>query len=93
MAKVSKRIQNLFLRLLNFPPELLYKTQLEARIQNISIDALIRAAVDKHLRDRTVAREQQEAAFGDCVRMRLRAHFAEDRNEFLTEDDIRVIGR
>lgn len=92
MAKVSKRIQNLFLRLLNFPPELLYRTQLEARIQSISFDALIRAAVDKHLRDLAVAREQQEAEFGDA-RMRLRAYFAEDRNEFLTDDDIRVIGR
>ena len=90
MAKVSKRIQNFFLKLLNFPPELLYKTELEARIQNVSFDALIRAAVDKYLRDLTVAREQQE--LGDHARMTLRAHFAEDRNEFLTDDDIRVIG-
>ena len=91
MAKVSKRLQNIFLKLLNFPPELLYRAELEARAQNISFDALIRAAVDKHLRDLTVAREQQE--FGDRARMTLRAHFAEDRNEFLTDDDIRVIGR
>ncbi len=90
MAKVSKQIQDLFLRLLNFPPELLAKTQQEAKRQNISFDALIREAVQQHLTDLTVAREQQES--GDCVRTRLRAHFAEDRNEFLTEDDIRIIG-
>jgi hypothetical protein len=91
MAKVSKRIQQLFLRLLNFSPELLAKTQKEAELQNTSFDALIRAAVDKHLRDLMVAREQKEADLGEA-HLRLRAHFAEDRNEFLTEDDIRIIG-
>jgi len=86
MAKVSKQIQQLFLRLLNFSPELLAKTQKEAELQNTSFDAVIRTAVEKYLK------AQQEAEFGECARLRLRAHFAEDRNECLTEDDIRIIG-
>jgi hypothetical protein len=84
MAKVTKQIQQLFLRLLNFTPELLNKTK---------EDALIRTAVEKHLRDLTVARERREAEqeqeAKEYATLRLRAHFAEDRNEFLTADDIR----
>jgi hypothetical protein len=90
MAKVSKQIQQLFLRLLNFTPELLNKTQEEAKLQNTSLDAIIRAAVEKHLRDLTVAR--LEADLGEYARLVLRAHFAEDRNEWLTEGAIRAIG-
>jgi hypothetical protein len=93
MAKVNKEIQKLFLKLLNFTPELLAKTQQEAKRQNISFDALIRATVEKYLKAVTVEREQQEVEFGDSARMRLRAHFAEDRNEFLTEDDIRKVAQ
>ncbi len=93
MAKVTKQIQQLFLRLLNFTPELLNKTQEEAKLQNTSFDALIRTAVEKHLRDLTVAREQREAEqeqeAKEYATLLLRAHFAEDRNEFLTADDIR----
>ncbi|HKN24269.1 MAG TPA: hypothetical protein VJX72_05425 [Candidatus Acidoferrum sp.] len=93
MAKVTKQIQQLFLRLLNFAPELLNKTQEEAKLQNTSFDALIRTAVEKHLRDLTVAREQpeaeQEQEAKEYATLLLRAHFAEDRNEFLTADDIR----
>jgi hypothetical protein len=106
-AKVTKQIQKLFLRLLNFTPELLHKTQEEAELQNTSFDALIRAAVEKHLRDLMVARESKEAELRDLMvareskdgglreyaRLVLRAHFAEDRNEFLTEGAIRTIGR
>jgi len=48
---------------------------------------------DKHLRDLTVAREQREAKQEQGAReyatLLLRAHFAEDRNEFLSADDIR----
>ena len=51
MAKVSKQIQDLFLRLLNFPPELLAKTQQETKRQNISFDALIREAAQQDLTD------------------------------------------
>jgi hypothetical protein len=36
MAKVSKQIQQLFLRLLNFTPELADRTQKEAKLQNTS---------------------------------------------------------
>lgn len=90
-SKVSKQIQQLFLRLLNFTPELLDKTQEEAKLQNISFDALIRAVVEKYLRDLTVAR--REAELGEYARLLLSAHFAEDRNECLTEGAIRAIGR
>ena len=92
MAKVTKQIQKHFLRLLNFTPELLHKTQEEAKLQNTSFDALIRAAVEKHLRDLTVAREPKEAELREYARLVLRAHFEEDRNEFLTEGAIRAIG-
>lgn len=90
MAKVSKPIQSLFLRFLNFPPDLLHRTQLEARKHNIGFDAFIRASVDEYLKDLAVAREHHELR--DHARLTLRAHFAEDRNEFLTDDDIRAIG-
>jgi hypothetical protein len=90
MAKVSKQIHELFLRLLNFTPELLAKTQQEAKLQNTSFDALVRAAVEKYLVDLRVAREQGELR--EYARLVLRAHFAEDRNEFLSEDAIRAIG-
>jgi hypothetical protein len=89
MAKVSKQIQRLFLRLLNFTPDLLDKTQEEAKLQNTSFDAVIRAAVEKHLRNLMVARDEE---LGEYARLVLRAHFAEDRNEFLTESAIRDIG-
>jgi hypothetical protein len=92
MAKVSKQIQQLFLRLLNFTPELLHKTQEEAKLQNTSFDALIRTAVEKHLRDLMVAREPKEAELREYARLVLRAHFEEDRNEFLTEGAIRAVG-
>jgi len=91
-AKVSKQIQKLFLRLLNFTPELLDKTQEEAKLQNTSFDGLIRAALEKHLRDLMVAREPKESELREYARLVLRAHFAEDRNEFLTESAIRTIG-
>lgn len=92
MAKVTKQIQQLFLRLLNFTPELLDKTQEEAKLQNISFDSLIRTALEKHLRDLMVAREPKEAELREYARLVLRAHFAEDRNEFLTEGAIRAVG-
>jgi hypothetical protein len=87
-AKVSKKIQQLFLRFLNFPPELLAKTQQEAKLQNTSFDGLVRVAVGKYLKALTVAREQQEEQEGDAreyARLVLQAHFADDRNEFLAE--------
>lgn len=92
MAKVSKQIQRLFLRLLNFTPDLLVKIQKEAEVRNTSFDAVVRAAVEQFLKAAS-GRKQEEAEFEECARMRLRAHFAEDRNEFLTEDNIRIIGR
>lgn len=94
MAKVGRHIHRLFLRLLNFTPELLAKTQEEAELQHASIDVLIRDAVGKHLEDLKVAREEEkEAETREYARLVLRAHFAEDRNEFLTDDDIRWIGK
>jgi hypothetical protein len=94
MAKVSKHIHRLFLRLLDFTPELLAKTRQEAELQHASVDVLIRDALEKHLNDLKVARaEEKEAEMGEYARLVLRAHFAEDRNEFLTEDAIRWIGR
>jgi hypothetical protein len=55
---------------------------------------LIRDAVEKHLRDLKVARgEEKEAETREYARLVLRAHFSEDRNEFLTEGAIRIIGR
>jgi hypothetical protein len=92
MAKVGSQIHRLFLRLLNFTPELLAKTQEEAKLQNTSFDALIRAAVEKHLIDLKVAREPKEAELREYARLVLRAHFEEDRNELLTEGAIRAIG-
>jgi hypothetical protein len=92
MVKVGRHIHRLFLRLLNFTPELLAKTQEEAKLQNTSFDALIRTALEKHLKDLTVAREPKEAELREYARLVLRAHFAEDRNEFLTEAAIRTIG-
>ena len=89
----SKQIQEHFLRLVNFTPELLANIQKEAKLQNTSFDALIRAAVEKHLRDLTVARESKEAESRESyASLVLRAHFEEDRNEFLTEAAIRAIG-
>jgi hypothetical protein len=41
-VRVSKETQRLFLKLLNFTPELLDKTQKEAKLQNTSFDALVR---------------------------------------------------
>jgi len=94
MAKVGKQIHRLFLRLLNFTPELLAKTQEQAELHHVSFDVLIRDAVEKHLRDLKVAREEEsEAETREYARLVLRAHFAEDRNEFLTENDIRWIGK
>ena len=92
MAKVSKQIQQLFLRFLNFTPELLAKTQEEAKLQNTSFDAVIRAALEKHLGDLKVAREPKEAELREYAHLLLRAHFEEDRNEVLTEASIRTIG-
>ena len=51
----------------------------------------IRTAVEKYLRALSVVREQQEAE--SYARLLLRAHFTEDRNEFLTDDAIRTIGQ
>lgn len=94
MAKVGRQILRLFLRLLNFTPQLLARTQEEAELQHTSIDVLIRDAVEKHLKDLRVAREEEkEAETREYARLVLRAHFAEDRNEFLTEDAIRCIGK
>jgi hypothetical protein len=90
VAKVSKQVQRLFLRLLNFTPALLAKAQEEAELQHASIDVLLRDALEKHLKDLKVAR--QEAETREYARLVLRAHFAEDRNEFLAEDAIRRIG-
>jgi hypothetical protein len=91
-AKVNKQVQKLFLKSLNFTPELLAKAQQEAKLQGISLDALICTAVEKYLRALTAVREQQEAESGEYARLVLRAHFAEDRNEFLGESSIRAIG-
>ena len=90
--KASKEIQQLFLQLLNFTPDLLAKTQREAKLHNTSFDALVRVAVQKYLKALTIAREQREAEFGEYARLLLQAHFAEDRNEFLTADAITTIG-
>jgi hypothetical protein len=92
MAKVSKQIHQLFLRLLNFTPDLLAKTQEEAKLQNTSFDAVIRAALEKHLSDLRVLREPKEAELREYAHLLLRAHFEEDRNEVLTEAAIRTIG-
>lgn len=93
MAKVGRQIQRLFLRLLNFTPELLAKTQQEAELQHASFDAVIRDALEKHLEDLRVEREKDtEAEMREYARLVLNAHFAEDRNEFLTENAIRSIG-
>jgi hypothetical protein len=57
--------------------------QEEAELQHTSIDVLIRYAVEKHLKDLRVAREEKkEAETREYARLVLRAHFAEDRNEF-----------
>jgi hypothetical protein len=94
MAKVGRQIHRLFLRLLNFTQELLAKTQEEAEIQHASIDVLIRDALEKHLKDLRVAREKdKEEETREYAGLVLRAHFAEDRNEFLTENVIRRIGK
>jgi len=94
VANISKQIHRLFLRLLNLTPALLAKTQEEAELQHTSIDVLIRDALEKHLKDLKVARqEEKEAETREYARLVLRAHFAEDRNEFLAEDAIRRIGK
>jgi hypothetical protein len=91
-VRVNKQIQRLFLRLLNFTPELLDKTQEEAKLQNTSFDALVRAAVEKYLADLAIARKQQEAAQArqreEYARLLLKVHFDEDRTEFLTGHDL-----
>jgi hypothetical protein len=97
VAKISKQIHRLFLRLLNFIPALLAKTQERAELQHASIDVLIRDALGKHLKDLKVTRQEErqgekEAEMREYGRLLLRAHFAEDRNECLTEDAIRRIG-
>ena len=89
--KVSKEIQQLFMRLLNFTPDLLAKTQQEAKLRNTSFDAFVRVAVERYLKALKTAREQREAE-SEYARSLLRAHFAEDRNEFLTADAIDAIG-
>ena len=93
MARVNKQIQRLFMRLLNFTPELLAKTQEEAELQHTSIDVLLRDALEKHLKDLKVARQEEEAEMREYARLALRAHFAEDRNECLTEDTVRLVGK
>jgi len=101
VAKISKRIHRLFLRLLNFMPALLAKTQGQPERLHASIDVLIRDAWGKHLKDLKVTRQEErqeerqgekEAEMREYARLLLRAHFAEDRNECLTEDAIRRIG-
>jgi dephospho-CoA kinase len=92
VAKLSKRIRGLSLRSLNFTPALLAKVQEEAELQHISIDVLIREVLEKHLKELKVARQEEEAENTEYARLVLRAHFAEDRNECLTEDAIRQIG-
>lgn len=91
-VRVGKEIQRLFLKLLNFTPELLDKTQKEAKLQNTSFDALVRVAMEKYLRASAIAREQEEAKTREYAHLLLRAHFAEDRNECLNEASIRAIG-
>jgi hypothetical protein len=92
MARVNKQIHRLFLRLLNFTPELLAKTQKEAELQHVSIDVFLRDALEKYLKDLEVARQEEEAEMRQYARLALRAHFAEDRNECLTENTIRLVG-
>jgi hypothetical protein len=36
--------------------------------------------------------EKERVGLRELARLRLRAHFAEDRNELLSEDAIRIIG-
>jgi hypothetical protein len=79
VAKVGRHIHRLFFRLLNFS-------------RKFSFDALIRAAVGKLQRARTVAREPNEAELREYAHLVLRAHFAEDRNEFLDEGATRAVG-
>jgi hypothetical protein len=92
MARVNKQIHRLLLRLLNFTPELLAKTQKEAELQHVSIDVFLRDALEKYLKDLEVARQEEEAEMRQYARLALRAHFAEDRNECLTENTIRLVG-
>jgi 2-hydroxychromene-2-carboxylate isomerase len=54
---------------------------------------LIRDALEKHLKDLKVARQEQEAEMREYARLVLRALFAEDRNECLTENTIRLVGK
>lgn len=93
MARVNKQIQRLFMRLLNFTPELLAKAQKEAELQHASIDVLIRDALEKYLKDLKVARQEEEVEMREYARLALRAHFEEDRNDCLTENSIRLIGK
>jgi hypothetical protein len=82
------------MRLLNFTPTLLARTQEEAELQHTSVDALIREAVEKHLDALKAARqEEKKTEKVEYARLVLNAHFAEDRNEFLTENAIRQIGK
>jgi hypothetical protein len=95
VAKVSKEVQGLFLRFLNLSPGLLAEAQEEAKLQNTGIDVLIRDALEKHLKGLKAAhqKEKAEAETIEYARLILRAHFAEDRNEFLAEDAIRRVGK
>lgn len=94
MAKTGVQIRRLLLTLLKFEPELLAKAQKESDLQRVGIDALIRDAVEKHLNDLKRAREElKEAEMREYAGLLLRAHFAEDRNECLTESAIRLIGK
>jgi phosphopantothenate synthetase len=93
VARLSKQIHRLFLRLLNFTPALVAKAQEEAELQHTGIDVLMRDALEKHLRELEASRKEEEAETIEYARLVLRAHFAEDRNEFLAEDAIRRIGR
>jgi hypothetical protein len=73
-----KKIRWLFLRLLNFTPELVAKTHKESQLQHACIDVLIRDARGKHLKDLKVARQEEDAEMREQARLGLRAHFVED---------------
>lgn len=94
MAKIGVQIRRLLLKLLKFEPELLARAQQECDFQHVSIDAFIRDAVEKYLNDLKQRREEvKEAELKEYAGLLLRAHFAEDRNECLTESAIRSIGK
>jgi hypothetical protein len=74
-------------------PTKLAKTQKEAELQHASIDVLISYALEKHLKDLKVARQNKEAEMREYARLALRAHFVENHNECLTENTIRLVGK